>query len=429
MRMLVALLLCSVALLCRADDKDTEKKEEEPKLPRCPHVNPYKKLEEWLKYTPEKCNHTTLEDELVTEEEKEYHKFGLKSFAFDILASDRLGVERNPGAQAHELCGKEKFDAEYATSVIIVHHNEGLSILLRMLKGIFERTPEHLLHEVILYEDASEEEHQLTKYLEKFGSITGYGKKMRIIRSEERQGLIRAKTLASREAKGDVLVFMDSHCEVTERWLEPLLAPIKENPNTVVLPIVDLIHPFNFEYSKAMVTKSGFDWSLIFKWTYIPWEYFDTPENNVKPIESPAMPGGLLAIRRDYFKTLGEYDMGLEIWGSENIELSLKTWMCGGRILVAPCSRIGHVFRYRRPYKGKPFMDTTVHNAARVAKTWLGEHAKHFFRARGISASTDVGDISEGLALKKKLDCKDMDWYLKNVYPDLKIPDYRHEEL
>ncbi|KHJ77249.1 hypothetical protein OESDEN_23131 [Oesophagostomum dentatum] len=142
------------------------------------------------------------------------------------------------------------------------------------------------------------------------------------------------------------------------------------------------------------------------------------------------MPGGLLAIRRDYFKTLGEYDMGLEIWGSENIELSLKTWMCGGRILVAPCSRIGHVFRYRRPYKGKPFMDTTVHNAARVAKTWLGEHAvKALLPSTRHLRKHRRRRHQRRPSAKKKLDCKDMDWYLKNVYPDLKIPDYRHEEL
>ncbi|KIH47730.1 hypothetical protein ANCDUO_22205 [Ancylostoma duodenale] len=70
----------------------------------------------------------------------------------------------------------------------------------------------------------------LTEHLQKFASLKGYADKMKITRNDERQGLIRAKTLASRLATGEVIVFMDSHCEVTERWLEPLLAPIKENP-------------------------------------------------------------------------------------------------------------------------------------------------------------------------------------------------------
>lgn len=49
------------------------------------------------------------------------------------------------------------------------------------------------------------------------------------------QGLIRAKVHASRLATGEVIVFMDSHCEVAERWLEPLLQPIKEDPKRFFL--------------------------------------------------------------------------------------------------------------------------------------------------------------------------------------------------
>uniref|UniRef100_A0A0K0DEM7 Glyco_trans_2-like domain-containing protein n=1 Tax=Angiostrongylus cantonensis TaxID=6313 RepID=A0A0K0DEM7_ANGCA len=289
------------------------------------------------------------------------------------------------------------------------------------ISGIFDRTPAHLLHEVILYEDASTAEHQLTDYLNEFASINGWSNKIIVKRSDERQGLIRAKTLASRLATGDVIVFMDSHCEVTKRWLEPLLAPIAENPNSVVLPIVDIIHPINFEYSKAMIAKVGFDWSLMSRWIYLNWEYFDVEENNVKPFESPSMSGGLLAIRREYFRTLGEYDMGMEIWGAENVDLSLKTWMCGGRIVVAPCSRIGHAFRMRRPYKGKGDMDTSLLNSLRVAKTWLGNYEKNFIRARPMAARLDYGDINAGLELKKRLNCKDMEWYLTNIYPDLKL--------
>ncbi|VDM65408.1 unnamed protein product, partial [Strongylus vulgaris] len=158
MRAVILLFLLYANAL--GEDKSSGKgSTDEPKLPRCPHVNPYKNLEKWMEYRPTNCNYTSVEEDL-TEEQKTYQTFGLKSFAFDSLASDRLGIDRNPGVVAHKLCANTTFDAEFSTSIVIVHHNECLSVLLRMLTGIFERTPEHMLHEVILYEDASEEEHK-----------------------------------------------------------------------------------------------------------------------------------------------------------------------------------------------------------------------------------------------------------------------------
>jgi polypeptide N-acetylgalactosaminyltransferase len=52
--------------------------------------------------------------------------------------------------------------------------------------------------------------------------------KVRILRMDSRQGLIRCRIRGSEAAAGPVLLFLDSHCEVTQGWLEPLLSRIKK---------------------------------------------------------------------------------------------------------------------------------------------------------------------------------------------------------
>lgn len=55
---------------------------------------------------------------------------------------------------------------------------------------------------------------------------------VKMLHTEKNEGLIRAKIFGAQRATGQILVFMDSHCEVNERWLEPLLDRIVGNPHT-----------------------------------------------------------------------------------------------------------------------------------------------------------------------------------------------------
>ncbi|XP_033121371.1 polypeptide N-acetylgalactosaminyltransferase 5-like [Anneissia japonica] len=86
---------------------------------------------------------------------------------------------------------------------------------------------------------------------------------------------------------------------------------------------------------------------------------------------SPTMAGGLFSIHRDFFKHLGMYDPGFEVWGSENLEISFKIWQCGGKIEVVPCSHVGHIFRKKSPYFDKSNLGSISRNVLRVAEVLL----------------------------------------------------------
>jgi polypeptide N-acetylgalactosaminyltransferase len=97
----------------------------------------------------------------------------------------------------------------------------------------------------------------------------------------------------------------------------------------------------------------------------------------VDPYPSPTMAGGLLAADRKYFFEIGGYDDGMEVWGAENLELSFRTWMCGGSLEFIPCSHVGHIFRHGHPYnmtgeKGKN--DVNGWNCMRVAEVWMDDY-------------------------------------------------------
>ena len=65
--------------------------------------------------------------------------------------------------------------------------------------------------------------------------------KVRIIRAPERVGLIRARLLGGQYVKAPVITFLDSHCECTEGWLEPLLDRIGRNNTNGVCAMIDVI--------------------------------------------------------------------------------------------------------------------------------------------------------------------------------------------
>ncbi len=74
---------------------------------------------------------------------------------------------------------------------------------------------------------------------------------------------------------------------------------------------------------------------------------------------------------------MGAYDEGMEVWGGENVEMSLRVWQCGGELLIVPCSRVGHVFRKVSPYSWPGGVDHVLHkNRIRTARVWLDDYVE-----------------------------------------------------
>lgn len=83
-------------------------------------------------------------------------------------------------------------------------------------------------------------------------------------------------------------MFLDSHVEVNEGYLEPLLSRIVEaggsNHSAVVMPIIDIINADTFEYTASPLVRGGFNWGLHFKWENLPVGTLASDEDFVKPI-------------------------------------------------------------------------------------------------------------------------------------------------
>jgi polypeptide N-acetylgalactosaminyltransferase len=319
----------------------------------------------------------------------------------------------------HPKCIDRKFDLAQLPrcSMVIPYLNESWPQIRATVASMVAFTPMELVDQILFVDD---------------GNSPGWGfhdelkslhPKIRVHRNEMREGLIRAKVIGASLVNSPVILFMEPHCIVNQQWLEPMLEQLSQakEHNLVVMPTIDIIPEttngsMSTDYKVANHHIGGFDWSLTFNWMALV-EERDPNYVYPNPYPTPALSGGIFGIWADYWEKMGTYDTNMTEWGGEHIEMSLRTWRCGGTVEIVPCSRMGHVFRAKNPYPVHPVM--VVRNAKRVALVWLDEHLEHFYQEVPMARHMDAGDVTERKRLKDSLDCKSMTWYVDHIYPEL----------
>ncbi|XP_067949958.1 polypeptide N-acetylgalactosaminyltransferase 15-like [Watersipora subatra] len=356
-----------------------------------------------------------------------------EKYAINETKSQTLSVTRGiPDNRPPECLQKIYNTSNLPTiSVIIPVYNEAPSMLLRTIHSILTRTPPSLLADVILVDDMSTNDNMkqvLTNYVAELP-------KVKIMRLKKKAHLIRARMAGASIAKGDVLLFQDGHTEMNVGWAEPVLDYIRSNREVVMQPTIDDVDQWTIVYQPthdhSIKWRGVFLWDMRYAWNQVPRYYKSWLSSDAEPYPCPVLVGCSIAVDRSYFYEIGGFDTGLDIYGGEQIELSFRTWMCGGRVFIHPCSRIGHVF--------KPWMKSDVYwrkreqaiarNSIRLGESWMGSYVSYYYASSRIYDFKQVELSLEEKAgiltrrqLARELDCKGFNWYLNNVLPELKPP-------
>ncbi|XP_015253292.1 PREDICTED: N-acetylgalactosaminyltransferase 7 isoform X2 [Cyprinodon variegatus] len=361
-------------------------------------------------------------------EYKDSVQASIKEFGFNMVASDMISLDRTINDLRHEECKYWHYDDRLLTSsVIIVFHNEGWSTLMRTVHSVIKRTPRRYLAEIVLIDDFSNKVHlkeRLEDYIKQWNGL------VKLFRNDKREGLIQARSIGANKAtKGQVLIYLDAHCEVGINWYAPLVGPISEDRTVCTVPLIDYIDGNKYTMEPQQggdedgLARGAWDWSLLWKRVPLSQKEKAKRKYTTQPYRSPAMAGGLFAIEREFFFELGLYDPGLQIWGGENFEISYKIWQCGGQLLFVPCSRVGHIYRLQG-WQGNPppahvGSSPTLKNYVRVVEVWWDDYKDYFYASRPETLTLAYGDISDLKRFREEHRCKSFKWFMEEIAYDI----------
>jgi GT2 family glycosyltransferase len=223
------------------------------------------------------------------------------------------------------------------TSILIAAHNEGDG-LWKTIRACAETTS-GLPYELIVVDDASDD-----------GSVEEAKRRfpqIRVVHHDVRLGTSPTKHRAALEAEGDVLVFLDAHTNPEFGTIKRLVEDVEIlQGNAIITPAVPNLDTGRWLNSRSQIGH-GYSMRLdVMSCQWIPLKSLKVhPVGRRQFYESPALIGCALAIGKGLYQELWGFDADMRIWGVEDIDFGLKSWLLGYPILHDPQAIVGHRFR------------------------------------------------------------------------------------
>ncbi|OPX86520.1 MAG: putative glycosyltransferase EpsH [Pelotomaculum sp. PtaB.Bin104] len=218
-------------------------------------------------------------------------------------------------------------------------------------------------------------------------------------------GVAGGRNLGAQAAAGEIFVFLDGHTYTPPGWLEALIEPLNDLHIGMVGPV----------FASLSETKGPMGFGGT--WRGISLEMDWLPRQSDNPYPVPILPGGCQVIRRRIFERIGGYESGMTKWGSEDLEISLRTWLMGYDCVLQPKAVVYHLFRKSHPYHVE--VPEVIYNRLRMALLHFnseraGRIIDHY---RGMSGFGKImvwlagSDVSEKRRELIKLRSRDDDCY------------------
>ena len=308
------------------------------------------------------------------------------------------------------MAGKQVSDFLHAApivtmSIVLPCANEG-RFAWKTAESIAEMTPDSILHEIIVVDDGSS-----PPLISQFPPDIIEKAKVKFVRHESHTGLINAKSAGADVATGDIVVFLDCHVKPAPQWAEPIVELIRTNYKRVVVPSITGLNPDTWEEERGGggQAKCYLTWDSDFKW-------FDSDDDYVA-----VMSGGLLAMSRQWWLETGGYDRSMKGWGGENIDQSVRTWLCGGEIVQAKTSFVGHMWRtHDKPETAARYTvppGSVTINRYKGAAVWMGPWVKKLEQFASFRPFIlKKPDLSSIQSVKDRLQCRDFSFFIDKFY-------------
>jgi GT2 family glycosyltransferase len=210
-------------------------------------------------------------------------------------------------------------------SVIIVNY-EGLKWLKLFMSQLIQTS--YPRFEVIVVDNGSRD--GSVEYLQ------GKFKQVKIIKLSENKGYASGTNVGVKEAKGDVLAFLNNDIEVTPEWLSDAVAKLYSHDNIGAVQCKSMLHG-----SKDIIDSIGLSIDRCNVALIIGRNERDTGQYDHLS-EIGAFSGGAMLIRKELFEKLGGFDETYFMY-FEDVDLSWRLKMTDYKISPAPASIVYHV--------------------------------------------------------------------------------------